>query len=199
MSEEEKKVLAMVEAGLITPEEAVRLLDLVSESPPGDSEPVANLQRAEGVDHGTSVAPRPRVRPYWRQAVLAGAIVMIVAGAVLADAYQRSGVSIWTWLFGWLPLFLGLAIVTVAAWARTARWVQIRVTSEDDRLAFSFPLPLGLGASVVSFLQPLVPQMRHSGVDELILALRDGLPDDEPVTIEVNNEEDGEHVRIVID
>jgi len=199
MSEEKKKVLSMVESGLITPQEAVRLLDLVSESPPADSEPTEELHGARSANGGTSVKLRPRVRPYWRQALFAGAIVMAVAGAVLADAYQRSGVTPWTWLFGWLPLFVGLAIVTLAAWARTARWVQMRVTSEDERLAFSFPVPLDLGASVISFLQPLVPQMRHSGIDELILALRDGLPDDEPLTIEVSNEEHGEYVRIVID
>jgi hypothetical protein len=199
MSEEKKKVLSMVESGLITPEEAVRLLDLVSESPPLNSGPMEDLQRVGSTDSGTSVKLRPRVRPYWRQALFAGAIVMVVAGAVLADAYQRSGVTVWTWLFGWLPLFLGLAIMTLAAWSRTARWVQMRITSEDEHLAFSFPLPLGLGATVISFLQPLVPQMRHSGVDELILALRDGLPDDEPLTIEVSNEENGEYVQIVLD
>jgi hypothetical protein len=140
-----------------------------------------------------------RVRPYWRQALFFGTIVMIVAGTVLADAYQRSGVTVWTWLFGWLPLFLGLAIATIAAWARTARWVQMYVDSPADHVAFSFPLPLGFGASVVSFMKPLLPEVQRSGIDELVLALREGLPDDEPLTIEIDNQEDGEYVQIVID
>jgi hypothetical protein len=199
VSEEKKKVLEMVESGRITAEEGAKLLDLVSESPPADAEPMAPPDGAADVNGQTPGEPQRRVRPYWRQAVFVGAIIMIVSGAVLADAYRRSGVSLWTWLFGWLPLFLGLAMVTISAWARTARWVQMRIRSDDDYLVFSFPLPLGLGAAVVSFLRPFVPQMHHSGIDELILALRDGLPDDEPVTIEVSNEDEGEHVEIVID
>lgn len=198
MSEEKKKVLQMVESGRITAEEGAQLLDLVSESTSDHQGPTARSDEARDVHRENSAMLKPRVRPYWRQALFVGATIMIVAGAVLADAYQRSGVSVWTWLFGWLPLFLGLAVVTLAAWARTARWVQMRVTSEDDTLVFSFPLPLGLGASVVSFLRPLVPQLQHSGIDELILALRDGLPD-EVMTIEVNNDEEGEHVQILID
>jgi hypothetical protein len=199
MSEEKKKILEMVESGRIGAEDAAKLLDLVSQPEPSDSEPMAPSEGA-GDDHRESAAePEPRVRPYWRQALFVGAIVMIVGGAVLADAYQHSGVSVWTWLFGWLPLFLGLAIVTIAAWARSARWIHLRITSDYEHLTFSFPLPLSLAASVVTFLQPFVPQMRHSGIDELILALQDGLHGDEPITIEVDDEEEGEHVRVLID
>ncbi len=197
MSEERRKILEMVESGRISAEQAAELLDLVSESSPPESEPATGSAETPSMRRPTSTTSEPR--PYWRQAVFIGAIVMVVGGAVLADAYQRSGVTVWTWLFGWLPLFMGLLIVTIAAWARTARWVQMRISSKENDFVLSFPLPLGLGASLVSFLRPLVPQMRHSGVDELILALREGLPDDEPITIEVDNEEEGEHVQIRID
>jgi hypothetical protein len=199
MSEERRKILGMVESGRISAEEAAELLDLVPKSPPADSGAVDGPEAAGEVQDGRAAETEPRVRPYWRQALFIGAIIMIVAGTILADAYQRSGVSVWTWLFGWLPMFLGLAVVTIAAWARTARWVQMRITTRDEHLVFSFPLPLGLGASVVRFLQPFVPQMRNTGIDELILALRDGLPDEEPLTIEVDDDEEGEHVRILID
>jgi len=196
MSEEKRKILEMVESGRITAEEAARLLDLVDEEPSS----IAQAAETEPVVEGAAgSADEPRVRPYWRQALFGGAVVMIVAGAVLADAYQRSGVTVWTWVFGWIPLFLGLAIVTVASWARTARWVQMHFEGGDEQASLSFPLPLGPGASIIAMLRPLVPQMQRDGMDQLILALREGLPDDEPVAIEIDNQEKGEYVRILID
>jgi hypothetical protein len=46
-----------------------------------------------------------------------------------------------------------------------------------------------------------VPQLEETGVDETILALRDGLgdkADDLPVYIDVLDDDDGEHVQIYI-
>jgi hypothetical protein len=199
MSEERKKILGMVESGRITAEQAAELLDLVPKSSAADSEPLDGSETTDDAEQHSTAKTEPRERPYWRQALSVGSVIMLVAGAVLVDAYGRSGVSLWTWVFGWLPLFSGLLVVTVAAWARTARWIQMRITSPDEHLVLSVPLPLGLAASAIRVVRPFVPQMRHSGVDELILALRDGLPEDEPITIEVDDREEGEYVRIVID
>jgi len=44
-----------------------------------------------------------------------------------------------------------------------------------------------------------IPQFRDTGIDEAILALRDGLNDGQPITIEVDDEEEGEHIEIIIE
>jgi hypothetical protein len=96
-------------------------------------------------------------------------------------------------------VFLGLAIVVLALWSREARWLHLRIFEEDRRkMAFSLPVPLSLAAWGVRVAQPFVPQLRDTGVDEVILALRDGAMRDEPMVIEVSDDEDGERIELVL-
>jgi hypothetical protein len=197
MNEEQKKILEMVESGQITAEEGATLLGLVSESEPDDSD---HVQQEQPPTIGVEQREHEWVpaRPYWLYPLSAGLIVVLVGGAVVTTAYQQNRVGPWTWLCGWIPLFLGSSIVTIAAWARTAHWIHLRVIDRDDRVSLSFPLPLRLSALVIRVTRRFIPQFRDTGVDEAILALRDGLTDGQPITIEVNNEEEGEYVRIHI-
>jgi hypothetical protein len=198
MNEEQKKILQMVESGQITAEEGATLLGLVSESEPDDPDDVPQEQppaTAAAEDREDRWVPP---QPYWLYPLSAGLIVMLVGGAVVAAAYQQGRASPWTLVCGWIPLFLGLAVVTIAAWARTARWIHMRIIDRNDNISLSFPLPLRFSALIIRMTRRFVPQFRDTGVDEAILALRDGLTDGQPIMIEVNNEEEGEYVRIHI-
>jgi hypothetical protein len=197
MNEEQKKILEMVESGQVTAEEGAALLGLVSESERDDSDAVEQEQPATVSAEEQELGWIPP-QHYWLYPLSAGLIVMLVGGAVVAAAYQQNRASPWTLVCGWIPLFLGLSIVTIAAWARTAHWIHLRVIDRHDRVSLSFPLPLRFSALVIRVTRRFIPQFRDTGVDEAILALRDGLTDGQPITIEVDNEEEGEHVRIHI-
>jgi len=199
MSEEQKQILKMVESGRITAEEGATLLGMVSESEVTDSNwmqqektPSAAKEQDEG-EHGW-----PHTRPYWLYPLSGGLLLLLVGGAVVTTMYQQSRVGVWTWLFGWIPLFLGLFVVTVAAWARTAHWIHLRVIGRHERIVLSFPLPLGLSAFVISIARRFIPKLRETSIDEVILALRDGLSNGQPIMIEVQDEVEGEHVQIHI-
>jgi hypothetical protein len=58
------------------------------------------------------------------------------------------------------------------------------------------PLPLGLAAAAVRLARPFVPQLRDTAVDEAMLALRDGLEGSEDITIDVQDDDQGESVQI---
>lgn len=197
MSQERKKILAMVEGGRITPEEAAHLLELLpenssphTESTPG--EPPASETLTD--DQGEWV----RRRQYWLYPLAAGIVITLVGGTVVTATSQQGRASLGTWLCGWLPLFLGLSVATFAAWARTARWVHLRVRDHDSDISLGFPLPLRFSAAVLGVARRLIPKFRETAVDEAILALRDGLEDDQPIIIKVDDEEAGEHVRIYV-
>jgi len=197
MSQERRKILAMVENGRITPEEAAHLLELLPEnsSPDPESAPVErSASETPTDDEGEWV----RRRLYWAYLLAAGVIVMLVGGAVLTATSTRGRASLGTWLCGWLPLFLGLSIATVAAWSRTARWVLLRVRDRESALSLGFPLPLRFSAAVLGVARRLIPRLRETRIDEAILSLRDGLEDDQPIIITVDDEEEGEHVQIYI-
>jgi hypothetical protein len=197
VSEERRKILGMVEKGQITAEEAASLLDLVSDAEPDDAD---NTQSEQLVSDGPELGGLASAgrRHYWHYPLAIGTVIMLLGGTVIASAQPQSRVGPTTWLCGWIPLFLGMATVTVAAWARTARWVHLRVVDRDDRVAISLPLPLGLTALVLRTTRPFIPQLRETAVDEAILALQEGLRDGQPITIEVEDEEAGEHVQIYI-
>lgn len=134
--------------------------------------------------------------PLWVYPLGAGLVLLAVGATVVSVMHQQQRVNVWTWLCGWIPLFIGLLVVTLAAWARTAPWIHIRVRDHGQRIALSLPLPLGLAAVVVRVAQPFVPQLRDTAVDEAILALRDGLQGNEDITIDVQDDEEGERVNI---
>jgi hypothetical protein len=116
-------------------------------------------------------------------------------------AYQASGLSFW---FGcaWLPFLLGLAVMVMAWGSRTARWLHLRVQQRPGEwprtIAFSFPLPLRLTAWFLRSFGPYIPQLKGTGVDEMILALGRTTGPTSPLLVEVEEGENGERVQIYI-
>jgi hypothetical protein len=77
--------------------------------------------------------------------------------------------------------------------------MHLRISERGKRkMAFSVPLPLGLARWAVRIAQPFVPQLGEVGADDLILALSESASRGEPVSIEFQDEERGEHVEIYI-
>jgi hypothetical protein len=50
----------------------------------------------------------------------------------------------------------------------------------------------------VRVAEPFVPQMRNTGVDDVIVSLKNNVQRDRPVIIDVNDDEDGEHVQVIV-
>ncbi len=188
MSEERDKILEMVANKQVSPEEGAKLLGLVEGA--GES---AGPQPPAAEAPGRRAA---RERRYWQYPLWAGLAVIVLSTAVVTTAYQHQRVNAGTWLCGWLPLGFGLTVATVAAWARTAHWIHIRIKDHQDRFSIHMPLPLGLAAAVLRVVRPYVPRLRDTVVDEAILALRDGLKGGEDIVIDVRDDEQGERVTI---
>jgi hypothetical protein len=195
MSEERKRILDMVGSGQISPEQGAALLEAVAA--PDEEEPAQAAEKQPSPAEETqAVAARAPAYALWVYPLGAGLILMLVGATVVSAMHQQQRVNAWTWLCGWIPLFVGLSVVTLAAWARTAHWIHLRVRDHGEHVALSFPLPLGLAAAVVRVARPFVPRLRDTAVDEAILALRDGLEGNEDITIDVQDDEQGESVQI---
>ena len=197
MSEERKKILRMVESGRISAEEGAQLLGLVSEAKPAgaDAAPPDEPLTAQEELRSSQAPDRSR---YWWYPFWGGALLMVLGGAVVSASRPQGRGGGWVWICGWIPLFLGLVVVTLAAWARNVHWIHLRVKDKESRVSFSSPLPLRFSAALLHVARRFVPKLRETNVDEVILALRDGLRDGQPVTIEVQDEEEGEQVQIEI-
>ncbi len=191
MSDEQREILKMVEAGQITAEEAALLLSSLE----------APTQEPDRESPSPAVAPFPEVNrwsEFWRYPFVVGAAVLTVGITVLI-LLSLSGAATGWLVCGWLPILLGALVVVGAWWSKNARWLHVRISEPGERkIAISFPLPLTLAAWVLRIAQPFVPQLKDTGVDELILALRDSKLSNDPLYIDVHDEEEGEHVEVYI-
>jgi MFS family permease len=190
MEEERLRILEMLGAGDITPEQAAELLGALDTSEEAAGAGPPSLPPAELREN--------RWARFWIYPLMVGGIVLILGALIMGLVYSTDAARGWR-VCGWLPMILGLGVMLIAWWTRSATWLHLRVREEDgQKVAFSFPLPLTLAAWVLRLAQPFVPQLKDTGVDDLIIALRQGKSRNEPLFINVEDDEKGESVEIYI-
>jgi hypothetical protein len=197
MEEERLGILRMLETGQIGAEEAASLLAALKPEEPVQPE-IAEAVPLPREDRLPS--SEARWARFWVYPLMVGAGVLAVGALVAVLVYATSAARGWL-VCGWLPMILGLGVMLLAWWTRRATWLHLRISEGDSgrrRIALSLPLPLAFTAWVLRVAQPFVPQLKETGVDELIIALRDSARRDEPMSIDVQDDEGGERIQIYI-
>lgn len=194
MSQDRLQILKMLEAGQVSTEEALKLLEAVEEAHSGD-------EMAVETTHQTSAVDIPSPGSWWLYIALGGAVVMAIGAPLLAFGLMGKAALFWAIFCGWIPFLIGLAILTLGVWSRNARWFHLRIRSTragGSNFTLSLPLPLTLTAWILRLVRPYVAELRETAVDEAILAMRDGLSasNGQPIYIDVNDGKDGEQVMI---
>ena len=178
------QILELIEQGEISVEEGARRLEALAGAP--------EIVEAAAAPHGPEAPPRPAwVRWLW-QVVFWPAVLLLVLGG-LAVTKATSG-----WLvLGGLLLALGVLGVLAGWWMQRARWLYVHVRQPDGpNILIAMPLPLRLVGWLLRIARPFVPQLKETGVDEVLLALHEELKDGRPFTVEVNEGQNGEQVRV---
>lgn len=190
------KILEMIENGTLSAAEGEDLLDAL------EAEPAATTLAPAAPPELLREAPPPAGPPrawqlIWVYPALGGLVLLAAMGGLTATLV-RGGQAL-GWLACTIPLMLlGTLVAVLAWWSRTARWLHLSVRGKKEKVRLSFPLPLRLTAWVLRFLRPWVRQLRDTAVDEVIFALAEVDVSDGPLSVEVNDEEDGEEVRVYI-
>jgi hypothetical protein len=185
--DERLQILEWIEAGEISVEEGARRLDALAEA----------AESSETPTPPAAPVVRPALVRWLWQTVFWTGVALLVGGGLLVVA-----VYVWGFANGWLfcggPLLVfGVLIVATGWWLQSAHWFSLRVREKGgQRISFAFPLPLGLVAWTLRIARPFVPQLRETGVDELLLAMQKELRDGRPFAVEVDEGEDGEQVQI---
>jgi hypothetical protein len=147
--------------------------------------------------------PTPVARPFlvrviWQTAFWSGVALLSIGGLLVTGVHEWSIPSGWQ-ILGWVLFVLGAISLALGWWMRGARWLSIRVHEEKrTKISLAFPVPLGLLYWAARLARPVVPQLRDTPVDELVLALHETLRDEEPVVVDVHDDEDGDHVQVFL-
>jgi hypothetical protein len=225
-SEERQKILQLISMGKITADEGARLLNALSGNPqperPLPPEQLSAAPQADRVEETAAPeqsaqqekAPTPEsevidppppidvqmpdTRHWWQVPFWIGTAILI-AGAFIVAGALSSGAACFVLLCGLPLLFIGLIMIIVAWFARNGPWVHIRVKNDrPGQHNVNISVPLDLGVVAVRVAEPFVPQMRNTGIDDVIVSLKDNVKRDQPVIIDVNDDEDGEHVQVIV-
>ncbi len=178
-SDERLRILEQIDAGEIDVDHALRELKEIN-------------SQAE-TPTGTAALDYKRYR-YWWLIILAFGLGIAGLGAWLGSLG-----GLW-WLCAGPALLLGVVASVFALATSNSMWVHVRVNTGQDswprRIAISMPLPLRLSAWFLRHFGHRIPQLDHTSVDELLLALQEGVSADSPIYIEVAEGEKGEQVVV---
>ena len=212
--EERMRILQMIEDGQITADEGMRRLS--AEEPAGlppaaapEPPPDTSSQARPGPED--KILP-PRERPkreiprmegwrrFWLIPLWIGAAFSVVGGLLMGWAYAATHAFGGWFVLATLPFVLGVIIMALAASSRNARWLHLRVRSNKPgghaNIAISLPLPLRLTAWLLRVFGPFIPKLKDTSADEMIMALDETTSAENPFYVEVDDDEDGEHVEV---
>jgi hypothetical protein len=218
---ERLQILEMIEKGVITAEEGVRLLNSLQ----GEPEEVETLLVSPTSQTAAGPSPEPEVtveepksdtktppvpsefdaetrkwRSWWWIPLAIGVSITVVSGLLMFLAYQASGFGFWFACL-WFPLLFGVVIMSLAAASRTTRWLHVRIHQEPGEwpqtIAISLPIPLRFTAWLLRIFKPYIHNMENTSLDEIILALEKTSPN-QPFYVKVDEDETGEKVEVYI-
>lgn len=208
-SEERKKILQMVEDGKVSAGDAAKLMmALDADADPTEAEmEVIQPDTSQGFEK--SEAPefeeiKSRARRFSLIPLWIGIFITVLSAWIIYGIQQNGGADFWFYCMV-LPLLAGVFLITLGAGGRSARWVYLDVDRPYAKrgdgprhITFGLPLPLGI---IDWFLRTFgnyfqgLNKRRMDGMIELMNATRDS---NEPFILNIDDSDDGEHVRIFI-
>ena len=208
---ERMHILQMIEDGKITAAEGLRLLNALSgaKAEGGGAEPRGEAPSASAPPPPPKAEPSPPMpemgkwRQWWLIPLWIGLGMTVFGGLLMDWAYSAGGFTFWFFCAS-LPFMLGVIVAALASASRTARWIHIRVNTGHAsqewprKISLSFPLPIRLTAWFLRVFGQFIPDLKKTGVDELIRALEDTTSPENPLFVDVHEGEGGERVQVYI-
>jgi hypothetical protein len=204
-SEERKKILQMVEEGKISADQAASLMRaLDADSVPAE---MKVFQTESGPGFEGSDAPefeevKSRARRFAMIPLWIGVFVAVLSAWGIYTVQQNSGLNFWFFCL-LFPLFLGVFLIALGAGGQGSKWLYVNVDRREahdwpQNITLGFPLPLGLTAWFLRNFGHNLRGMGKTNVDEIIQVLDATGKSGAPLIVNVNDDEDGEHVQVYI-
>lgn len=187
--------LARLEEGESTLEEALEELSQSPQAVDAEQEIEVSFPPASSRP-SISEEEIARWKNWWTIPFYIGIGFVILSAFWINSAYESSGYGFW-FFCSWLPMLLGILLVTLTLGGRSAPWIHIRVKGPKERVAISIPIPFGLTSWALNTFGHYVPNLDRASIDEILRALEQTKDTDTPFYVQVD-EEDGEQVEVYI-
>jgi len=204
-SEERKKILQMVEEGKISAEEAASLMRALDND--SDEVDVFEAGSSSGYERGEASTPefenvKTRARRFAMIPLWAGVFIAVLSAWGIFAIQQSAGVNFWFFCL-LFPLMLGVLLIALGAGGPNSKWLYVNVDrrESDDgpkNITFGFPIPFGLTAWFLRNFGHNIRGMKNANVNDIIQMLDATGKSGEPFIVNVNDDEDGEHVQVYI-
>jgi len=208
---ERLEILEMIQKGTISSEEGMKLIEAIGESLENSemeysiakAELEGSFEPVEADDHTQEADQEDlnKLKGWWIIPFWIGVTITVLGGALMYWAWSANGIG-FGFVAAWIPFLIGVGLLVLGWNSRTGPWLHIRIQQKPGekpgRIAISFPIPNRFFAWSLRTFGSFIPNMNLSGADEILLALGNYSQGDTPLTIDVDDSDDGEKVRIYI-
>ncbi len=206
-SEERKKILQMVEEGKISADEAASLMRALEDDGDGAEMEVFETEAGSGFERGETSAPefesvKARARRFAMIPLWVGVFIAVLSAWGIFAIQQSAGVNFWFFCL-LFPLMLGVLLIALGAGGPNSKWLYVNVDRREahdgpKNITLGFPIPFGLTAWFLRNFGHNIHGMRNTNMDDIIQVLDATGKSGEPFIVNVNDDEDGEHVQVYI-
>jgi hypothetical protein len=220
--QEREQVLKMIENGTISPEDGLKLMQTLDQSPAEDevtagttetgvgSEPeaAAGKNGTEAQAEKSSFETDPRiarvkstVRRLWQIPLWIGVLITILSAWGMNTLVHAARFNFWFYCLS-APLLLGVLVIVAAIGSRKARWIFVDVQQKPGvkpaRIFLGFPLPLKPAAWFLRTFGHHISDLKKTNVDQVIQVIEAGFTGEEPLVVNVDEGDEGERVQVYI-
>lgn len=190
-------ILSKIDRGEISAEEGIHLLENTQSETEEDDEKDAGEDEPAHMHSKISNEEISKWQQWWTIPLYVGIGIVVLSVLWLNSAYQSSGYGFW-FFCSWLPLSLGILLMVLSWRSKSGPWIHVRVRGPKENVAISIPAPIGLTSWALRNFGHFIPQLEKTSVDEILLALESTSKNNAPLSVVVDEGDNGEHVEVFI-
>jgi hypothetical protein len=203
-SEEQRRILQMVEDGKISADEAMILIRALEQNSPEAEMEV--YEAAPGAGSEPTDAPefeevKARARRFAMIPLWIGVGFTVLFAGLMYWAMQSSGFGFWFYCLTF-PFLFGVLLIALSAGGMSTRWLFVDVRQKPgerpERITLGFPAPLGLVGWFMRNFGHHIHGMDREKAGQIAEMIKMTASSKSPLIVNAQDDEDGERVMVYI-